>query len=592
MGKIKIKKDAAFFTPTPRKAAGEVQMVNLREDDLALRCLYRWERERPGQIFLTQPYDGGKVREWTWVQVADEVRRIAAYLKAQNWEPGTRVGIVSRNCAWWIMADLAIWMAGHVTVPVYPSLKAQSVRQILEHSEAKACFVGPTEERENAVLGIPDGVARICFPTARTNGLPEWDALLATTQAIAGTPTRRADDLATIIYTSGTTGAPKGVMHTFGALRFFSATATQMLDLTAEERVISYLPLAHIVERVGLEGTAIFVGYHVYFTEGLETFLTDLQRARPTIFLSVPRLLLKFQQGVFAKIPQEKLQKLLRLPIIDRYTKRRILRQLGLSTVRHAACGAAPLPTEILLWYRNLGLDLAEGYGMTEALITHLPKPGSVRPGYVGAALDDVEAKVSELGELLVKSPMNMLGYYKDPEATKAAFTEDGFIRTGDVVHMDPDGQVKIIGRVKEQFKTSKGKYVAPAPIESKLMAHLAVDACCLMGAGLPAPFAVVLLSADARKRCGTRDEKKAIEDSLIAQMEQVNAQLDPHERVRFLAIADGPWTVGNGLMTPTLKIKRSVLEARYQAFVDSWEKHSTPVVWESAPNHGASANA
>ena len=424
-------------------------MVSLREGDLALQCLYRWERERPGQIFLTQPFDGGKVREWTWAQAADEVRRMAAYLTAQDWEPGTRVAILSRNCAWWIMADLAIWMAGYVTVPVYPSLKAQSVRQILEHSEAKACFVGPTDDKETATLGIPDGVARICFPTVPANGLPAWDAVVAATERIGGDPTRRADDLATIIYTSGTTGTPKGVMHRFTALHFFAATASEMLDLTAEERVISYLPLAHIVERVGLEGTAIFAGFHIFFTEGLETFLADLQRARPTIFLSVPRLLLKFQQGVFAKIPQEKLNKLLRLPIIDRYTKRRILRQLGLGTVRHAACGAAPLPTEILLWYRNLGLDLAEGYGMTEALITHLPRPGSVRPGYVGSALDGVEVKVNELGELLVKSPMNMLGYYKDPQATKAAFTDDGFIRTGDVVHLEPDGQVKIIGRVK-----------------------------------------------------------------------------------------------------------------------------------------------
>jgi len=574
-----------LLTPPLRKTAGEPQMVSLREDDLALQCLYRWERERPGQIFLTQPFDGGKLREWTWAQAADEVRRIAAYLRAQHWEPGTQIAILSKNCAWWIMADLAIWMAGHVTVPVYPSLKAQSVRQILEHSEAKACFVGPTEEKENAALGIPEGVARISFPTARANGFPEWDAIVASTPPVTGNPSFAADDLATIIYTSGTTGAPKGVMHRFGALSFFAATATQMLGLTAEERVISYLPLAHIVERVGLEGTAILAGYHVFFTEGLETFLTDLQRARPTIFLSVPRLLLKFQQGVFAKIPQDKLDKLLRLPIVDRYTKRRILRQLGLNTVRRAACGAAPLPTEILLWYRNLGLDLVEGYGMTEALITHLPKPGCVRPGYVGPALDGVEAKVSDLGELLVKSPMNMMGYYKDLQGTQAAFTDDGFIRTGDVVHLDPDGQVKIIGRVKEQFKTSKGKYVAPAPIESKLMAHSAVDACCLMGAGLPAPFAVVLLSADARKRCSTADEQRAIEASLLAQMEHVNAQLDPHERVKFIAIADGPWTVGNGLMTPTLKIRRSVLEGRYQAFVDDWARHSSPVVWESAPD-------
>ena len=138
----------------------------------------------------------------------------------------------------------------------------------------------------------------------------------------------------------------------------------------------------------------------------------------------------------------------------------------------NAACGAAPLPQEILLWYRKLGLNLAEGYGMTETLITHLPAPGSVRPGYVGCAIPGVEAKLSAEQELLIRSPMNMLGYYKHPDGTQAAFTADGFFRTGDLARIEPDGQLKIIGRVKEQFKTSKGKYVMPTPIESQLLAH------------------------------------------------------------------------------------------------------------------------
>ncbi len=559
-------------------------MASIREDDLALQSFYRWERERSGQFFLTQPFDGGKVRDWTWAQAAGEVRRIAAYLKAQNWEPGTRVAILSRNCAWWIMADLAIWMAGYVSVPVYPSLKAQSVRQILEHSEARACFIGPTDDKEGASSGIPAGVLCISFPTAPGGDYATWDDVVEISPPLAGNPTRPADDLATIIYTSGTTGTPKGVMHTFAALRFCALAVYHVLDLTDDERLLSYLPLAHIVERAGLEVPALVFGLRMFFTEGIETFLADLQRARPTIFLSVPRLLLKFQQGVFAKIPKEKLDKLLQLPIIDRYTKRRILRQLGLSTVRHAACGAAPLPAEILLWYRNLGLDLAEGYGTTEILITHLPRLGRVRPGYVGIAFDGVDTKLGDNGELLVKSPMNMLGYFKDPQGTRDAFTEDGYFRTGDIVHLEPDGQLKIIGRVKEQFKTSKGKYVAPAPIESKLMAHPAVEACCLMGAGHPSPFAVILLSEKARKESAAPVPQKALEQSLLAQMEHVNAQLDPHERVRFIAIADGPWTIGNGLLTPTLKIKRSVLEGRYQAIIHRWETHNDPVVWESTP--------
>ena len=557
---------------------------SLNEDDLPLPRVYRWERERAGCIFLTQPFAGGKVREWTWAQAADEARRMAAYLKAQDWEPGSQVAILSRNSAWWLMADLAIWMAGHVSVPIYPSLKAQTVRHILEHSESKACFLGPTDEKEMASCGVPSGVHRICFPTVPSGVDPTWETVIATHPPISASPIRPADNLATIIYTSGTTGKPKGVMHRFGAFSAFAKSATELLGLTAEERLLSYLPLAHIVERSACEALGLRLGFHIFFTEGVETFLTDLRRARPTLFVSVPRLLLKFQQGVFHKIPKHHLDKLLRIPLANRMVKKRILRQLGLHTARYAASGSAPLPIEILLWYRNLGLELFEGYGLTETLVTHIPQPGLVRPGYVGGAIDGVEVKLGENSELMIKSPMNMLGYYKDPQLTQDALTLDGFFRTGDLVHLDRDGQVKIIGRVKEQFKTSKGKYVAPAPIESELMAHPAIETCCVMGAGLPSAFAIVVLSPDARQGCVGADERKALEESLRARMEEVNTQLDPHERLNFIAIVDGPWTIGNELITPTLKIKRAAVEGRYQPFVDQWERNNRPVVWESAP--------
>jgi len=559
---------------------------NLSADDLPLQRIYKWERERPEAIFLTQPYGGGKVRDWTWGQSVAEIRRIAEWLKAQNWEPGSRVAILSRNCAWWIMADLAIWMAGHVTVPIYPSLKAQSIRQILEHSEARACFLGATDEAEATLAGVPPSVTCVRFPTATPNDCPSWEVLVTANRPIPGYPTRAGDELSTIIYTSGTTGTPKGVMHSFNTLGYDAKVLAGLIKLNDKERVLSYLPLAHIVERAGMEGTAVYLGYRVFFSEGVDTFLADLARARPTIFLSVPRLLLKFQQGVFAKIPERKLERLLRIPILNRAVRKRVLHKLGLDTVINAACGAAPLPTEILLWYRKLGLNLAEGYGMTETLITHLPAPGSVRPGYVGSAIPGVEAKLSEDQELLIRSPMNMLGYYKNPESTKACFTADGFFRTGDLARIDPDGQLKIVGRLKEQFKTSKGKYVMPTPIESQLLAHPVVDACCLMGAGMAHPFAVVLLADEARKSAA----RATVEQTLLDLMNTVNTQLDPHEQLSFVAVAQGPWTVGNGFITPTLKIKRSVLESRYQPCVDEWMRQNRPVVWESPPAEGATS--
>jgi long-chain acyl-CoA synthetase len=563
----------------------------LTEADLPLQCVYRWERVRSDRVFLTQPFGGGKVREWTWAQAVSEVRRVAAHLRAQNWEPGSRVAILSKNSAWWIMADLAIWMAGHVTVPVYYSLKPVSVRRILEHSECRGCFFGPTDDAEAPHLGVPTAVHRIAFPNAAENGAASWEEIVRTVEPLAGNPTRPADDLATIIYTSGTTGTPKGVMHRFRSLAANASTLRQSVHATCEDRFVSYLPLAHIVERCGLECTAVLLGAHIFFVEGLDTFVADVKRSEATIFLSVPRLLLKFQQGVFQKVSREKLEKTLRVPVLRGFMRKRVLAGLGLSAVRIAASGAAPLPMDVLLWYRHLGLPLVEGYGMTETTVTHLPATDAVQPGYVGAALSGVETRIADNGELLVRSPMNMAGYYHDPEGTRDAFDADGFFHTGDLVTMNHDGQVRIVGRIKDQFKTSKGKYVAPAPIESRLAEHYAVESCCLMGAGLPSPFALVLLNADAQEKSRDPKMRNELEESLEQQLIEVNQELDPHERVAFLAVVDGPWTIENGLMTPTFKIRRNNIEGRYLEQIDGWRSQNRRVIWDTTTAKAVSAS-
>jgi long-chain acyl-CoA synthetase len=563
--------------------------MHLTPDDLPLDRVYRWEREKPDRIFLTQPCGGMGVRQWSWKEAIGEARRMAAYLESKHWEPGSRIAILSRNCAWWIMSDLAIWMAGHVSVPIYPSLRAQSIRQILEHSGAKACFIGAIDEKLPPEPPGGPGIAWIAFPTASLDGGaaygPAWDDLIRTNPPITGCPKRGENDLATIIYTSGTTGTPKGVMHRFGSLALNAILLADALHFSSEERVLSYLPLAHIFERAALEAGACVFGWYVFFTGGIETFREDLQRARPTLFFAVPRLLVKFQQGVFAKIPKAKLQRLLRIPVVAWYVRRRILQQLGLDTVRYAASGGAPLPLDLLLWFRKLGLELFEGYGMTETMITHVPRPGATLPGFVGTALEGVETTLGPDGELLIRSPMNMLGYYREPSLTAAAFREDAFFKTGDIACIDSTLQMKVVGRIKEQFKTSKGKYIVPSAIEAKLMEHPAVEGCCLMGGGQPSPFAVVVLSENSREQCLDPTARAAMEESIAALLKSVNETLEQFEQISMVVIADGPWTVANGFLTPTLKLRRSLLEALYQEKIEQWREQRTLVLWESIPS-------
>ncbi|HZR83411.1 MAG TPA: AMP-binding protein [Candidatus Binatia bacterium] len=560
-------------------------MANVPQEYLPLQRLYRWEQERADRVCMTQPLGGGATRDFTWGETLGEARRMATHLKSFGWPPGTHVAILSKNCAWWLMADYAIWLAGHVSVPVYPTLTAASVRQILEHSDARACFVGKLDDWGKMKAGVPSDLACIRFPLSPDVDCPRWEDVVQKTPPLAGNPVRPADDLATIIYTSGTTGVPKGAMHPFSSFAQAGLIAERTFHTTADERLLSYLPLAHVADRLASEILSIECGCRVFFAESLETFQKDLQRARPTIFMSVPRLWTKFQQGVFAKMPKEKLDRLFRIPIVGRVVKRRILRELGLDHVRYAMSGAAPLPADVLSWFRSLGLEMLEVYGMTENFaVSHCSRPGQVRPGYVGQPWEGVEMRIAESGELLIKSPANMMGYYKDPEKTAEAFTDDRFLRTGDVGETDEMGRLKITGRVKEQFKTSKGKYVAPAPIENLLGTHPKIEASLVTGVAFPQPFAIVMLNADASSSIGSRpDARGEIETSLRAHLDAVNAQLDPHEQLSFVAVVSDEWTEANGFVTPTLKVKRLLVESRYQPYFEGWATAGRPVVWQSA---------
>lgn len=549
---------------------------------LPLARLQHWARERPDAIFFTQPMGDGRTQDYSFARVLDESRRMAAYLQRFNWPAGSRVAILSKNCAHWLMSDFAIWMAGHVSVPIYPTLTADSVGRVLEHAQAVACFVGKLDDWPTLQPGVPANVHAISYPLSPDNQFPTWDDIVRDTAPLAPIPARDADELATLIYTSGTTGDAKGVMHPFRTFAVAPEIARGPFGVSSNDRVLSYLPLAHVAERAFVEANALAFGFHVYFADSLDTFVQDLVRARPTIFFSVPRLWTKFQQGVQAKLPQNRLDLLLKLPLIKRLITRKILKGLGLDAVRFAGGGASPMPPSLLDWWAALGIDIVEVYGMTENFaLSHGSFPGDGRVGYVGRPWPGVECRLSDSNEVLVKSPATMLGYFREPEKTREVMTDDGFLRTGDLGAFDEEGRLRITGRAREQFKTSKGKFVSPAPIENKLQQHDSVEACCVVGVSFPQPFALVMLPLEVMKAVKSNvNLKERISRSLTEHLEAVNAQIDPHERLDFLVVVGEQWTVENGLVTPTLKVKRSEIEKLYGVSFEAWARQKAAVLW------------
>ena len=400
---------------------------------LIIDHIYDHEAARPDQVFLTQPIGAGEVRDYTWGQMMDESRRMAAHLVGLGLEPGARIALLAKNSAHFVMAELAIWMARGTTVAIFPTETADNIRFVLEHSEASLLFIGKLDGWSQQAGGVSAELPCIELPLAPSTGFPTWSDIIARTPPLAGRPQRRGSDLAMLMYTSGSTGQPKGVMHSFERItrmtELRNADAMKRLGEGSVMRLLSYLPLAHAYERFGVEAALLQDGRgHIYFADTLATFVADLRRASPNVFLFVPRLWLKFQQGVFAGMPPEQLDALLDNPATAAAVGRKVLAGLGLDSVVIAASASAPIPPSLMAWYRRLGLNLIEGYGMTEdGAYSHSTDDLHNEPGCVGLPTPGVQVRIADDGEILIKSPGQMVGYYKRPDLDRECFTGDGF---------------------------------------------------------------------------------------------------------------------------------------------------------------------
>ena len=534
-------------------------------------------------VAMVQPLGGGALREYVWAELDDEARRMASYLKSLNLPAGSNIALMSKNCAEWMLADWAIWMAGHVSVPLYPTLTAESVRQILEHSESKLLFVGKLDVWDEAKAGVPADMPKLSFslsPDDARKEFPCWPDIIRDQKPLADVAKPRGQDLATIIYTSGTTGMPKGVMHSFANLALMGNKMPDVYDLSSSDRMISYLPLSHVAERAAVELAMLYVGMKVFFAESLETFADDIKRAEPTLFFAVPRIWTKFYQKASDAVPPEKLNKLLKIPLLNRVIKKKVLSAMGLQHCRIALSGASALSKEVIVWFRKLGLEILEVYGMTENMAwSHTTRQGDQKIGWVGTPNDGVECRIGDNGEILVRSPANMQGYFKAPEKTREDLTEDGWLHTGDVGEIDEAGRLRITGRVKEIFKTEKGKYVAPAPIEGRFVSHPGIDQACVMGVDMPQPLILVCLSPEEEEHLNSDKARDEYIEGLKGLLQRVNGEIDAHERLDALVVVSEAWGVENNLLTPTLKLKRNELEKLYQDRLAGWAKQRS-VVW------------
>jgi long-chain acyl-CoA synthetase len=542
----------------------------------ALEAFSYWAKKNPNQVFLRQPINRNFI-EYTYKDADVEVRKMVSGLRNLGVQPGDHIAILSKNCAHWMMADLAIMAAGCISIPIYPTFGAETIFEILEHSESKAIIVGKLDDYAAQQSGIPD-IIKIGVEMYGVVEEQTWEKILAQNEPSEQIHTPQPEDLMTIMYTSGTTGNPKGVMHTYAAFDQLINTAIDQIKMPPNPRYFSYLPMTHIAERAGIELSSIFRGGTVSFPESLETFAEDLSSVQPQTFFGVPRIWQKFQEKILEKMPQKKLDKLLGLPLIGSLVKKKIQKKLGLSASVVNFSGAAPIAMSLQQWYRKLGIEINQAYGMTEdCILSHFNLPGKNKFGTVGRPLPGVTSKLSADGEILIKSNCIMKGYYKEPEKTAEMFTEDGFLRTGDIGEFDHDGYLSITGRVKDQFKTDKGKYISPAPIELEILKNNDVDQVCIVGSGIPQPIALVVPSEMGKKK--SREE---FNQSIWKTITDINPSLEAYEKVAKAVVMKEVWSVENGLMTPSLKVKRNRVEAIHTPMYPQWFKQNVNVVYEN----------
>ena len=554
---------------------------------------------------------GGKWKSYSTSEFIDAVNQAARGLLELGIKHGDKVALIAHNnrCEWNIM-DHALLQIGAVDVPIYPTMTEDDYEYIFNHSESIYCFVSNDElyDKVTNVLDKCKGMKKV-YSFEKYEGRNHWSEVLALGESMDRQEEMeqfmasvKPEDLATIIYTSGTTGLPKGVMLSHANISTTVIAATPRIPglPRGQAKTLSFLPVCHSFERF-IHYLYMYNGASIYFAEALDTLKADLNMVQPTIFTAVPRLLEKFFDGIVAngtsaggvkaRIFEWAVSLALKwepehangafyhwkLGIADKLVFSKVRAALGMSNIAAIACGSAALQPRLLRFFSGMGAPILEGYGLTETApvisVNTTAEPGMIRVGYVGKCIDGVEAKIAEDGEILAKGPNIMMGYYKQPELTAEVMT-GGWFHTGDIGIIE-DGFIKITDRKKEMFKTSAGKYIAPQLIENELKASHLIAQSMVVGEGRNFPSAICILNEDGVKEwCSRHDiaytdfdamsKDQRVIDRVWQDVEKANANFGQWEKVKKIIIDTEEFTVDNGCLTPTFKVKRKPILAKY----------------------------
>ena len=546
---------------------------------------YEWEQKHRNRPLLRQPF-GDNWEIYTWGEVGQMARKLATGLKSLGLRENAHIGLISKNCREWIIADMAIMMAGYVSVPFFPSLKGEELNFLLDYGDVDLIFVGKIETWQDIKNDIPLELPVIKFPNYKGFSIvdrgEEWFEFLGKHNPIKNPHIPRLSDLWTIIFTSGTTGNPKGVKLSYYAIdETKNITLNEnplKVDFSGNNSFISYLPLNHIAERVVVEHVCLRFGGSLSFVESIDSFAKNLRDIQPHIFFAAPRIWTKFQLGILGKLSQKKLDILTRIPIISGLIKNKLKKGLGLNRARSTISGSAPISISTIKWFRKVGIYITNGYGMTEncAICSQVDGRNFKKLDSVGRAQYGAEIKIDESsGEVLMRGPYVMDGYYKNDELTTKTLV-DGWLHTGDKGYLDEDNYLNITGRVSDSFKTSKGEFIEPLTLESYFADIQEIEEICITGLGLTQPIGLVQLS-DIGKSI-KRDELSEILDEKLA---EINSDLENYKKISTIVIVKDQWTEQNKILGPTLKIKRGNVEEMYFSKYNSWESNNSKIVWE-----------